>query len=371
MQSTIYFTGTLPKKGVPPFGGGEVGNNRTITMLEDAGYNVVVIRRIRSNADDGKIKKLITYPFRSSINIIKWFFVLLLGRRKNSVAHISGFYGSTILLETLQVFIAKLCGYKLIYELRGGGAIQYYDNGNVFYRKQFKYILRKADFLFSQGTENEPLLKLLCNTPIYHYPNCVKQGFYPETVPEKPTNTINILFYGRIEKEKNLILIVDAVSLLQKQFARVTLTVLGNGQTSYIRQIKKRMQEKLTEGTFQLLPGCEHEKLQAIFNDKHFYIFPSIQPREGQSNAVTEVMSYGIIPIASPQGFNRSTIGDDQLIVDELTPCAYSDRISSIISKGLMEHYSRFVRKRFLENYTEQVVFKRTLGVYANIIGNE
>ena len=368
MQKTVYFTGSLPRKGETPFGGGEVGNSRTIRMLEEAGYKVIPVRKLRSNAEDSRMKNLITYPLRTLVNIVKWFFVLLFGTRKDSVAHVSGFYGSTIFVETMQVFIAKLCGYRLIYELRGGGATQYYDNGSNIYRQQFRYILNKADYLFSQGKENEPLLQSLCNKPIYHYPNCVQQEFYPSVLPIKPKDKVNLLFFGRMEKEKNPMLIVDTAALLQKLFDNITLTMLGNGQQELLHQVKTRMSDKLEEGSYQLLPGCEHEQLREVFADKHFYIFPSIQPHEGQSNAVTEVMSYGIIPIASPQGFNRSTIGDDYLIVDELTSEAYAERIAEIIRKGEIEKYSRFVRQRFMDNYTEQVVFERTRKMYQSII---
>jgi glycosyltransferase involved in cell wall biosynthesis len=115
-----------------------------------------------------------------------------------------------------------------------------------------------------------------------------------------------------------------------------------------------------------LLPGCSHDELKTVFADKHFYVFPSQQEREGQSNAVTEAMSQGVIPIASPQGFSRSTIGDDYLIVDELTAEAYAERIAEIIRKREIEKYSQFVRKRFLENYTEKAVFGRMRGVFAS-----
>ncbi len=367
----VYFTGSLPQKGQPPFGGGEVGNLRTIRMLEEGGYKVVAVRRLRSNAEDSKLKNLVTYPFRTLVNITNWFFVLLFGNRKRGVAHISGFYGHTIIVETLQVFFAKLFGYKLIYELRGGGATDYFENGSVGYKKQFHYILNKADYLFSQGKENEPLLRSLCDKPIFYYPNCVQKGFYPKSLPPKPESKINLLFFGRIEKEKNPLLIVDVASLLQKQFTNITLTILGNGQHDLLTQIHSKMVEKLREGSFQLLPGCDHDKLQEVLKGKHFYIFPSTQPREGQSNAVTEVMSYGIIPVASPQGFNCSTIGCEELIVRELTAEAYFNRISSIIRNNEFEKYSRYVRTRFLNNFTEEVVFKRTIDEYATIFNKD
>lgn len=364
---TVFFTGTLPKKGEAPFGGGEIGNLRTVRMLESFGYEVRIVRRRRSRVKDSWLKKRLAFPFKMLVNNLEWFAALLFGSRRNSLAHISGFYGDTIYVETLQVFIAKSLGYKLVYELRGGGATNYYEQGGKFYRKQFQYIVSNADYLLSQGKENEPLLSSLCSTPIYYYPNCVSRDFYPEVLPVKPKNCINLLFFGRIEAAKNPMLIVETASLLQRRFENVKLTMIGNGQKDFLEQVRSKMEETLEAGSFVLLLGREHDELQEIMNDQHFYIFPTVQPREGQSNAVTEVMSYGIIPIASPQGFNRSTIGDDNLIVETLAAEAYAERIASIVSNGKIKQYSEFVRRRFLDNFTEDVVFENTRKEYEKI----
>lgn len=366
-KKIVYFTGSLPNKGKVPVGGGEVGNMRTLRMLQSFGYETKVVRRIRSNAVDSKVKRIITYPFRFLLNFLHFFFVLICGDRNNGIVHIAGFYGPTISIECAQVFLAKLLGYRLVYEMRGGGADNFYDNGSEYYRKQFRFCIKKADYIFSQGKENEALLNNLCRTPVFYYPNCVQKGFYPESMPSKPMNKIRLLFYGRIEEEKNPLLIVEVAALLQKVYNNITLTIIGNGQSEILTQVKTKMKNSLSNGSYELLPGCEHDKLQSHISDKHFYIFPSVQPREGQSNAITESMSFGIIPIASPQGFNRSTIGDDRLIVESLRAEDYANRIKEIIVKDEIEYYSQYVRKRFIEHYTEDAVFKRTKEEYLKI----
>ena len=158
MQKIVYFTGSLPRKGESPHGGGEVGNVRTIKMLESYGYQVKVIPKSRSKAEKSWLSKQLTFPFRVIGNAIRLFFALLFGNRKSGIVHLSGFAGITIFVETVQVFIIKLLGYRLLYELRGGGAIDFYEKGDAFYKKQFRYILKKADYIFSQGKENEPLV---------------------------------------------------------------------------------------------------------------------------------------------------------------------------------------------------------------------
>lgn len=363
MNKTIYMYATLPKKGEAPFGGGEVGNIRTIRMFREAGYNVVTMRQRKAKAEWGRKTQLASYPFRLLTGWLDVIFTMLFGSRKG-IAHLSGFAGVTIMNEYIIMRIMKWLGYKVVYELRGGGTIGFWENGSNSYKKMFKYLLDSACYVFVQGKENIPFVESICKTPVYHYANCVEDGFAPDALLSKPTNRINLLFYGRCEDSKHVDLIVEATAMVQKQVSNVYLTIVGNGRSDYLDMVKSRMKMLLKEGTYSFLPGCKHEELPLLLTDKHFYIFPSTQVREGQSNSVTESMAYGIIPIASPQGFNRSTIGDDYLIVEELNAYAYADRIIEIIKNGMVLHYSRQVFERFQKNFTQKVVFEHALETY-------
>lgn len=367
MNKTIYMYATLPKKGKIPFGGGEVGNVRTIRMFREAGYKVVTMRQRKAHAEWGRIRVLASYPFRILAGWLDVLFTMLFGSRKG-IAHLSGFAGVTILNEYVIMHIMRLLGYDVVYELRGGGAINSWDNGSSSYKRMFRYLLNNACYVFVQGKENIPLIESICKTPVYHYANCVEDGFAPVVLPFKPTDKINLLFYGRCEENKHVDMIVEAAALVQKELPNAHLTVVGNGRASYINMVQCKLKELLKEDTYTYLLGCKHEELPSLLIDKHFYIFPSTQPREGQSNSVTECMSYGIIPIASPQGFNSSTVGDDYLIVEELTAKAYADRIVEIVKRDMVEHYSRQVFEHFQNNFTQKVVFEKTLAVYGKII---
>lgn len=366
MNKTIYIYATLPKKGQPPYGGGEVGNMRTIRMLREAGYNVVTMRQRKANAEWGKMHVVLSYPFRMLAGWLDVLYKMTFASRRN-IAHLSGFAGKTIFNEYVVMHIMRLLGFRVVYELRGGGAIGFWNNSSKGYRKMFTYLLNSATDVFVQGKENIPLVEGICDTPIFHYANCVEDGFAPISLPEKPKDRINLFFYGRCEENKHVDLIVEAAALVQKTIPNVFLTIVGNGQQSYVATVKRKMEELLLPDSFRYRPGCKHDELALLLVDQHFYIFPSTQPREGQSNSVTECMSFGIIPIASPQGFNRSTIGDDNLIVDELSATAYAGKIIEIIRKGEIEKYSLFVRRRYEENYTEEIVNKQLRIEYKRI----
>ena len=207
MVNKILFYGSFPKEGKQPYGGGEVGNMRTVRMLEGAGYEVTKIRKFKSSARWGRHLKILTYPFRLLAGWIKFFCFLLFSSRR-SVVHVSGFAGKTLLNEYVIMHIAKALGFNALYELRGGGAIAFWEKGAMLYKRMFVYILRNACHVFVQGQEIVPLIKSVSDVPCYHYPNCVEDGFAPGELPVKPKDRLNLLFYGRIEEEKHVDMIV-------------------------------------------------------------------------------------------------------------------------------------------------------------------
>ena len=365
-MNKIYFYGSFHPKNKASYGGGEEGNLRTVSILRSAGYDVRIIRKLRSRASTSKFVKLASYPIRMMDGILKFLFILLFGCRK-SIVHISGFCGHTILNEYILMKISKALGYFSIFELRGGGADKFYYNGSAAYRKMFRWIVTNADYIFSQGMENKQLLDSICNTPFFYYPNYVEENFLPSSLPIKPTDSINLLFFGRVEKEKNVLLIVDTAAILQKELNNITLTIIGNGKPEYTHDVQQRMKERLRAGSFIYIPGCKHDDLKHHLADKHFYIFPSQQEYEGHSNAVTEAMAYGVVPIVSPQGFSRTIVGNDELVISELNATEYAKCISDKLNAGNFDEFSRNVYQRIQNNYTAEIVGKKLVQVYKEI----
>ena len=56
------------------------------------------------------------------------------------------------------------------------------------------------------------------------------------------------------------------------------------------------------------------------------------------------------------------------MIVEDLTSKAYADRIIEIVNGKKVLQYSKKVFDHFQTNYTQKVVFERTLRVYEKIL---
>lgn len=370
MMPRIYFFANFGNWNRQPYGGGEIGNRRTLEMMRKAGYDVRLIEKY-NQVFRHTLYDAFVIIWLMVWNIIKFFFILLFGRRKNSLVHIAGFYGSTIYFERILVGISHVLGYRTIYEMRGGGATFHYNKGTKVYKHFFEATISQADTIFSQGQENKPLIDSIApKKHFFYYPNCVMRDFCPDTYPNKPTEHINLLYFGRVSKQKNVDVVVDTFNLLAAKYDNIYLDIVGNcTEPAYAEEIMHRINTSNYAKRITMHPACDHNKLKEHLYDKHIYLFPTTEPREGHSNALTEAMSWGLIPIATDMGFNRTIVGDDALIVETLSPESFATIISHIIENGIVPKLSKHAYQRIQNNYTEEIIYSRLKEEYKSLFG--
>ena len=359
MTRRIYFFACFGDWDKVPYGGGEQGNRRTLQLMRDAGYDVTTISKYTKVYIENKMLLIIVVFSKMVWCLLKLFWVLLWGRRKNSIVHIGGIYDTMVYFELALVYMSKILGYKTIYEMRGGGAREYYDTGSRFYRYAFDQIIKRCDCVFSQGLENYELIdSIVPNKERYYYPNYVMPDFYPAKYPDKKLNPLKLLYFGRISKTKNVDLILDATKIIVERIKDVELEIVGNFVESNYREVLYSKVDKLgLQSIVTFKPACSHESLRDILRDNIFYLFPTSETHEGHSNAVTEAMAWGVIPIATPQGFNRSVINNGSLIVEELTPKAFAERVIQIVENGEVEKLSLSMYNRCINLYTAETAY--------------
>ena len=246
-----------------PFGGGEVGNRRTSHLLKKAGFQVVAISKYNRLNIANKFLKHTVSAFKMPFCVLKFFVILLFGSRK-AITHIVGFSGRMIFFESCLINIAKTLGYKVVYELRGGGATTFYEQGNKFYRRHFRLAIRKADCIFSQSTINEPLIKqLVPDADLFYYPNYVMPSFIPDSCPTKPADSLHLIYFGRIVPSKHVEIVIDTFAIVQSRFQQSTLDIIGDYLDSHYYRILKNMvaEKKMADKVKSSADfGTDHER---------------------------------------------------------------------------------------------------------------
>lgn len=367
--NVIIFVGALPHKGHPPLGGGEQGNSRTVEILEASQYTLKVIRRIRSDKNQSKVLQVTSYPWRVLLMLCKLVCAMCQYKHYNTIVHYVGFYGTHIVVvDDIALWLIKIMGYKVVYEIRGAGIIDYNNDESEKRHLRFNYALQKADYIFSQGMDNKPLVdRISPNKEFFYYPNYVEDSFLPSELLPRELDTINIVYFGRLDEGKNILMLIDTIAILIKDYNNIHFTIIGNGSAEYVGKVLKKM-NSLPEGICEYKKGVEHSELKVLLERQHFFVFPT--EREGHSNALTEAMALGVVPIVSDRGFNATILNNDDLVVKQLTPKSFAQRISDIIQRNSWKEYSDYVHQRVLENYTYTRVSENLIEEYQRLFCN-
>lgn len=253
--------------------------------------------------------------------------------------------------------------------MRGGGADVFYNETGFVYRICFKVCIKQAHYILSQGKENYPLIASISpGKKVFYYPNSISEDFYPSEYPDKPTDRINLIYFGRISATKNVDVVLKAFINIAKKYDYVYLDIVGNcPEAAYAKSIRKMIRTSGFSERIIMHPACNHELLKKHLRDKHIYLFPTSEPHEGHSNALTEAMSWGLIPLATNQGFNKSVINNDNLIVEDLSVESFTKALECLITEGNLLTLSKTSYTRVIENYTDKIVSNKLKEYYDSL----
>jgi glycosyltransferase involved in cell wall biosynthesis len=352
----IIFCGPFGKAG-RFVGGGESGNLKTLKLLNNAGYDVKLVEKPYPKGN--KLIKPALYVIQILGYIFRYIYALL-KTSKESTVHITGFYGHLIYLEWIFVTIGKLFSRKVIYELRAGGAHDFYSVGSRLYRLFFEKTILKADVILCQGKEYQTFLKEHFNKSSVYYPNYMEstsfEKFTSKILHVNKYDVIKLVYFGRLVSSKNVENVLEIASLIENGGAEVELCLIGPCADDYQKVLEKRVNSLKLVGNVEFSGKQPSAQLFAVLENSHFFVFPTKEKREGHSNSLTEAMACGVVPIVSDCGFNRSVVGNDEFVVNGVDSKLFAEKILSIWQQESWRDLSKMVRKRVKDNYLDIVV---------------
>ncbi|SDM55339.1 glycosyltransferase family 4 protein [Kriegella aquimaris] len=360
-MAKVIFYGPLGKANSKVVGGGESGNLKTISILEKLGFDVIQLRKPYSSESlIGKIRYILCLFFMPFLLLFK-----ILKNRDVQIVHISGFYMHLIYQELILIYIVKLLGKNCIYELRAGGVKESYIVGSKLYKFFFRKAVLSSDVLLVQGERYVEFLNELAAKRIVHYPNYIMGLVTPRKINILGDNgRIKLVYFGRMSATKNVLFILDVCVELKNKEIPCELELIGEGEFEYIEQIKEKIREEKLADFIKLSPPAFGSNLVEKLKDKHFFLFPTQEPREGHSNSLTEAMALGLVPICSDYGFNREIVSSDRLIITEFNTKSYSDLIIEIWQQNLWADFSKDMQAIVASKFTSSIVQSKLILVY-------
>ena len=353
MKRQIIFYAPIGK-GTPieRIGGAEAGCLKTMDIYTKAGIDVLHLNRPVSKGG------IIKYAIEMCIAPIRLFFILLL--HPFAVVHIVGFYHRTVLQEYIMMSIGHILNHKVIYELRNGSMVKSYNEGSAFYRKVLGKLLKKSDVVLCQGMEYIDMIRDKFGIERSYYPNYIMNDFIEPNCPERGEK-IRLVYVGRVVPEKNIDVCIKVLGLLRNNGKDAYLDIVGGYNEAYKNILNMLISEEKLNDYITFHGRKQSLYIKNILHKAHYFLFPSAEVNEGHSNALTEAMGCGVVPIASAAGFNASICGVPDLIAKDILPESYFRIIQNIEKDNRWAEYSDYCYNRILNNYTESIVSKKLI----------
>lgn len=178
--------------------------------------------------------------------------------------------------------------------------------------------------------------------------NSVDISLYSSIQSKKPNKVPNLLFLGRIEKNKGILELIDALKLLRMDF-RFHFILCGTGPL-----VEYCLKEcKIFLGSdFEYKGVVSGNKKMLIISQSDLFILPSYF--EGLPMALLETMAAGVIPIVTNTGSMKYIVKHriNGLQINMYDSFDLYENLKLIISDNLLfESLSNNARKTIADNY--------------------
>jgi glycosyltransferase involved in cell wall biosynthesis len=358
---SVAFVGPVAREGQSAIGGYEAANRRTITLLSRAGVRVLEF----------------PYPVARGPRWLKTL-IYLIGFARIAVGivtrnkafqlvHITPLRRQFIPAELALCRLTKLLHKKLLLDIRGGDFINAYNRHGKSHRKCLKAMVAAADGIGCEGLSGVQFLAdNLVARNVFYLPNYVAtRGDRRPIEFEQLSRCICLVMLGRVVPEKGVGLGIECVKILNRCNIHASLEIIGTGRPDYIAQLED--QAKSAPVTFT--GGLAPEQIQQRLIANHFFLFPTTHYGEGHSNALTEAMDAGLVPICSDHGFNRDVIGNCGFLLPATAGPEDYVRVlkDAVRDPALMKDLSRRAIDRVQQLFSDQSVIPLLLHEYGRL----
>ena len=173
---------------------------------------------------------------------------------------------------------------------------------------------------------------------------------------------VRLLHVGRLEREKNQRLLIEAVSMIKRDFS---LTIVGGGQ---LRPVLAESVER--HGLADRVTFVESSQVDPYFADADIFALSS--DYEGLPLVILEAMSAGLPVVATDVGGVREAVSDgiSGFLVGRGDVKGLSGKLTRLIDdEDLRREFGLQGQRIYRDNFTEQRMCERTLTVYQTLIG--
>ncbi len=192
----------------------------------------------------------------------------------------------------------------------------------------------------------------------------------PRQTSDEP---LRILFVANLKESKGLLVVIEAVRLLQQRRVPFQLEVMGQWESpAFAEQVHARVAELGLESQVKFLGMLTGTEKFAAFARADVFCFPSFYESEALPVVLIEAMSYGLPIVATRwRGIPSMVVdGETGYLVEPRTIEPVADRLAALAGDAeLRSTMSRQARARFLREFTLSRHIMRMRQVFLDMAG--
>jgi glycosyltransferase involved in cell wall biosynthesis len=171
-----------------------------------------------------------------------------------------------------------------------------------------------------------------------------------------------VLFVGRLIPRKGLNYLVEAASLIVKEYSQTTFLIVGNGPQK--RQMVSAVEKRNLLGNFVFLGDVSESVLPILYNCADVFVLPSIQ--EGQGIALLEAQASGKPVVAfDVGGVPEAVLTGKTGLLAEPDSSKLADATMKLLSSWTLRKKMGDMGRKFVtENFSWDSCAQKMLSVY-------
>ncbi len=178
-------------------------------------------------------------------------------------------------------------------------------------------------------------------------------------------NKTVLCYAGRIIKEKGLFNLLDAFSILEKEYDNIVLVIAGDG--SCLKELK----EKYKSNNIYYLGKVGHDEVMKLFNISDIFIHPSMYP-EGLPTVILEAGLMKNAVLATNRGGTKEVINKKTGIIIEENIESIVKNVKILLNDNkIMERYKENIHKEVIKNFTWDINAKKVIEAFERKVKDE
>ena len=290
------------------------------------------------------------------------FFIPLIYRKQLKEIDI---YKTNQMAASIPAILAKWIYKKKLIIRCGYEWLSFLKKKNLWLKEKIAYLIEKIAYknankiiLTSKRDRDFVINKFkICSKKIKLVPNYIDTEIFKPLL-NIPKEKNRIIFVGRLEKQKNLFNLIEAIAPL-----KVKLIIIGSG--SFKKKLENFVREKKANVEFK--GNIPNEKLPEELNKSEIFILPSFY--EGCPKVLLEAMSCSLPCIGTDvEGINEIIKHKENGYLCETDAHSIRKAILEVLNnKNLQAKISQNARKTILENFSLEKILEEEIRIYETL----